>query len=340
MATEFFDWFWPGLSLLLGVLWLWTLLRQRRTAPAAQAPTRELIHQAVEVEDALKAAYTLQEKRDAWSGKELAQSMGLSEAMSEKVAGALVAFGWAEEDAQGGMHLTETGEARARELIRAHRLWECYLVDREGMPLEKVHAEAHRREHETTPEELEKLDAGLGHPAWDPHGHAIPAPGCQVPSSLARPLLEEGMPGSRLRVVCLDDEPAPLLAQLVALGFKPGAEVEVLDREPDLLRVRLDGDVVPLAGAAARHVSVVPAPALPVPLGELPIGSQALVAEVQGGGKHQRRMLDMGFVPGAEVTVIRGAPLGDPIEYRVKGTAVALRREDADTVLVEELRDE
>ena len=171
MATsDSFDWFWPGLSLLLGVLWLWTLLRQRRVAPAAQAPNPELNHQAVEVEDALKAAYALQEKRDAWSGKELAHSMGLSEKIANEMAGALVAFGWAEEDAQGNMRLTETGEARARELIRAHRLWERYLVDREGMPLEKVHAVAHRREHETTPEELERLDAGLGRPAWDPHG--------------------------------------------------------------------------------------------------------------------------------------------------------------------------
>jgi Mn-dependent DtxR family transcriptional regulator len=212
VAMEFFDWFWPGLSLLLGVLWLWTLLRQRRVATEPQTPTPELIHQAVEVEDALKAAYMLQEKRDAWSGRELAQSIGLSEKMGNEVAEALVAFSWAEEDAQGSMHLTETGETRARELIRAHRLWECYLVDREGMSLEAVHAEAHRREHETTPEELEGLDAELGHPAWDPHGHAIPVPGHRVPSSSARSLLEEGMPGSRLRVVCLDDEPAPLLA--------------------------------------------------------------------------------------------------------------------------------
>jgi len=117
-------------------------------------------------------------------------------------------------------------------------------------------------------------------------------------------------------------------------------DVEVLERKPDLLRLRLDGNVVPLAAAAARHVSVVPAPALPVPLGELPVGSRARVAEVRGGGKHQRRMLDMGFVPGAGVAVIRKAPLGDPIEYRIKGTAVALRREDADTVLVGELGDE
>ena len=78
-------------------------------------------------------------------------------------------------------------------------------------------------------------------------------------------------------------------------------------------------------------------PILPVPLGELPVGSRARVAEVKGGGRHQRRMLDMGFVPGAGVTVMRKAPLGDPLEYGIKGTAVALRREDANTILVEEL---
>jgi Fe2+ transport system protein FeoA len=291
------------------------------------------------VEDVLKAAYALQEA-GSWHAEELAHAMGLSEAMAGDVTGDLVASGWAEEDVQGGMHLTETGEARAWELIRAHRLWERYLVDREGMPLEAVHVEADRREHETTPDELERLDAGLGHPAWDPHGHAIPAPGCRVPSLSARPLLEEGTPGSRLRVVCLDDEPAPLLAQLVALGLKPGADVEVLEREPGLLRLRLDdGNVVPLAAAAARHVSVVPAPALPVPLGELLVGSRARVAEVKGGGRHQRRMLDLGLVPGAEVTVMRKASLGDPVEYRIKGTAIAMRRTDADSVMVEEVRD-
>ncbi len=340
MATsDFANWFWPGLCLLLGVLWLWTLLRGRRETPAAQTLTFGLTHQPVEVEDALKAAYTLQETKDNWRGADLARSIGLSRIMTDEMVRALVAFGWAEEDVQGHMRLTDTGEARAHELIRAHRLWERYLVDREGMSLEAVHAEAHRREHETTPEELARLDAALGHPAWDPHGHAIPAPGRRVPSSSARSLLKEGTPGGRLRVVCLDDEPASLLAQLVVLGLEPGVDVEVLDRDSDLVRVRLDGDVVPLASAAARHISVVPAPALPVPLGELPINSQARVAEVQGGGKHQRRMLDMGFVPGAEVTVIRRAPLGDPVEYRVKGTAIALRRKDADTVLVEELRD-
>jgi len=100
----------------------------------------------------------------------------------------------------------------------------------------------------------------------------------------------------------------------------------------------VNGDIIPLANAAAQGIFVVPAPALPVPLGELLVGSSARIVEVQGSGRHQRRMLDMGFVPGAEIVVIREAPLGDPVEYRVKGTSVALRKEDASTVLVEEFR--
>jgi ferrous iron transport protein A len=84
---------------------------------------------------------------------------------------------------------------------------------------------------------------------------------------------------------------------------------------------------------------VVPAPALPVPLSELLVGSRARVAEVKGGGIHQRRMLDMGLVPGAEVTVMRKAPLGDPVEYSIKGTAIAMRRTDAESIMVEEMRD-
>ena len=330
-------WFWPAISFLLAALWLWTSLRKRQAAAVIRRSAPRLIHKLVEAEDALKAAYILQEKGGAWGGEELARSVGLPGVLSREVAGVLIASKWAEENAQGVMRLTKTGEARARELIRAHRLWERYLVDRKGMPLEAIHAAADWREHEITQQEMESLDVELGYPAWDPHGHAIPAHGRPVPSPQGRRLSEVGTQGNRLRIVCLDDEPAPLLAQLIALGLKPGVDVEVLDREFDLLRLRLDRNVVPLAVAAARHVSVIPAPALGVQMDELSVGSRVRVVEIEGSGKHQRRMLDMGFVPGAEVTVIRKAPLGDPIEYRVKGTAVALRQKDASSILVEEL---
>jgi Fe2+ transport system protein FeoA/Mn-dependent DtxR family transcriptional regulator len=333
-------WLWAILALTLAGLWLWTALRLHRATSGSRAIAPGSTPRSVEAEDALKAAYCLQEAGATWGGQELARRMGLPRAVAEDITGALVTFGWAEKNTEGAVCLTEVGQARARELIRAHRLWEQYLVKREGMPLEAVHAEAHRREHETSSEELERLDIELGHPAWDPHGHVIPARGSPLPPSQARSLLEEGTPGSRLRIASLDDEPAELLAQMVTLGLKPGVDLEVLEQESGVLRVRLDGTIIPLASAAARHVSVVPTPVLPMPMGELPVGRQARVVEVAGNGKHQRRMLDMGFVPGAEVTTVRKAPLGDPIEYRIKGTAVALRSKDADTILVEELGDE
>lgn len=339
--SDFSRWFWPAVSLLMAGLWLWTLLRQRRTARTPQPFPCQPCSLPREVEDVLKAVYTLQEGRRAWQTAELVQATDFSEPKAREVTAELVASGWVRKTGQEGMyHLTEAGKRRAQELIRAHRLWECYLVDREGMPLEAVHAEADRREHETTLEELEQMDASLGHPAWDPHGHAIPAAGCRVPSSSACPLVEKAVPKSRLRIACLDDKPASLLAQLIALGLQPGADVQVLEKEPGLLRLRLEnGNVVPLAAAAAHHISVVPAPALPVPLGELLVGSRARVVEVKGSGRHQRRMLDMGLVPGAEVTVMRRASLGDPIEYGIKGTAIAMRRIDADSVMVEEVPD-
>jgi len=335
-----FYWLWPAFCFLLIILWLWTLLRRHRAVHAGQPPTQGPAYRLVEAEDALKAAYALGEVGDSWDCAELARSVGLPERLAREMVEVLSASGWVDGDAESVMHLTEAGKARAQELIRAHRLWERYLVDREGMPLDAVHAEAHRREHETTPEELEKLDAELEYPPWDPHGHAIPASGCGVPPLPGHLPLREYAPGSRLRITCLDDEPAELLAQLVALGLEPGVNLEVLEQEPDLVQLRLFGKVVPLAAAAAKHVSVVPVPALSVPLGELQAGDRAQVVEIRGSGKHQRRMLDMGFVPGAEVTIVRKAPLGDPVEYRVKGTAVALRRREADSVLVMELRDE
>ncbi|MBE9571519.1 MAG: DtxR family transcriptional regulator [Proteobacteria bacterium] len=335
--SNFFYWFWPVFSFLLAVLWFSTVLRLRRKASAAQTSEPRLTYKPTEAEDVLKIAYSLKEAGHTLNEKELARSVGLPGGLSREVAGAIIASKWAEENAQGVIHLTKTGEARARELIRAHRLWERYLVDRKGIPLEAIHAEADRHEHEMTPQEMKSLDVELGYPAWDPHGHAIPAHGSKVPSPQGHLLSEVGTPGSRLRILSLDDEQAPLLAQLIALGLKPGVVVEVMDQESDLLRLRLDSNIIPLAIAAARHVSVIPAPALAVQLGELPVGSRARIVEIEGSGKHQRRMLDMGFVPGAEVTVIRKAPLNDPTEYHVKDTAVALRQKDANSILVEEL---
>lgn len=69
-------------------------------------------------------------------------------------------------------------------------------------------------------------------------------------------------------------------------------------------------------------------------LADLPIGAQARVIAVNGSSAIARRLMEMGVVPGAPVRVIKAAPLGDPIEIRVRGYHLALRLTEAQTILV------
>jgi ferrous iron transport protein A len=64
-------------------------------------------------------------------------------------------------------------------------------------------------------------------------------------------------------------------------------------------------------------------------LGEVTLGSPCRILRLHGHGAVRQRLLDMGFVPGAEVTVIRNAPLRDPIEVRLGDSFVTVRREEA-----------
>lgn len=63
----------------------------------------------------------------------------------------------------------------------------------------------------------------------------------------------------------------------------------------------------------------------------------ARVREIGGSRDMRRRMLDMGIVPGTEITLVRRAPMRDPVEVRVKGQHVALRQDECRNVQVEEI---
>jgi Fe2+ transport system protein FeoA len=71
------------------------------------------------------------------------------------------------------------------------------------------------------------------------------------------------------------------------------------------------------------------------PLNGLKPGEKGRVVKISGGGEIHRRLLDMGLVSGSEVEVERVAPLGDPIEIRIKGYHLSLRKEEAINVQVE-----
>jgi ferrous iron transport protein A len=70
-------------------------------------------------------------------------------------------------------------------------------------------------------------------------------------------------------------------------------------------------------------------------LSELPVGSSAVVKEFPKSGAAFLRLREMGVLPGTPITMVRTAPLGDPIEIKVRGYSLTLRKSEAAHVLVE-----
>jgi len=66
-------------------------------------------------------------------------------------------------------------------------------------------------------------------------------------------------------------------------------------------------------------------------------GKEGVVKRVSSGGVLKKRLLDMGIVPGCSLEVLRTAPLGDPVEVRIRGYNLSLRKEEAVRVYVEVL---
>ena len=74
-----------------------------------------------------------------------------------------------------------------------------------------------------------------------------------------------------------------------------------------------------------------------MPLTNLPIGKKATVVAVNGNNAITRRLMEMGIVPGVSVRVIKSAPFGDPLEIRVRGYNLAMRKNEADSIEVNEV---
>lgn len=71
-----------------------------------------------------------------------------------------------------------------------------------------------------------------------------------------------------------------------------------------------------------------------IPLFNLKVGKTCRVRELTAEGILRRRLLDLGFIPGARIKNIRRSPVGDPTAYLVRGATIALRKEEAGLVQV------
>jgi DtxR family Mn-dependent transcriptional regulator len=242
----------------------------------------------------------------------------------------------------GRLRLKGPGREVALHIVRAHRLWESYLADQTGVDEAEWHQRAERQEHLLTPQETERLAAQLGNPTRDPHGDIIPMAQGDLPS-------EEGLPlhavaaDTPVVITHIEDEPAAVYAQICAQGLRPGMRVFVIERSDTRVRFWADGNEHVLASVLANNIAVAPLPEVKASelveeafLSGLKPGERARVAGLSAAcrGPERRRLLDLGFVQGTEVEVEMTSPAGDPTAYRVRGTVVALRREQAGLIRI------
>lgn len=75
-------------------------------------------------------------------------------------------------------------------------------------------------------------------------------------------------------------------------------------------------------------------PAAPQPLTSLEAGQRAVVTEIRVPAEHRGRLLEMGLIVGTPVELVRFAPLGDPLEIKIRGYNLSLRRHEAEQILV------
>jgi len=242
------------------------------------------------------------------------------------------------------LKLTAEGERLALHVVRAHRLWEVYLAEELGMPVDRIHAEAERQEHRLSPQQVDRLSARMGHPNVDPHGDPIPTSDGVMPD-VPGTVLSAWPLSTPARIVHLEDEPPLAYAQLTAEGLKLGQVVRVIERTPARMVLSDGENEYRLAPMLAANVHVVAAGEAPVPLdgviplSQLPSGATANIVALDPTfrGFARRRLLDLGFTPGARIRSELATFTGDPRAYRLRGTTIALRREQSDRVLVKQL---
>lgn len=153
--------------------------------------------------------------------------------------------------------LTEKGRLVGLRVIRKHRLWECFLSDKLSFNWDEVHEVAEQLEHIKSPKLIERLDAFLGYPEYDPHGDPIPRPDGSMPK-IHTMRLGEGKVGIKYRVVAVKDNSVDFLKYASQLGLSLSSTLQILEKIPfdHSMRIELNRRNEHISGKFASQVII------------------------------------------------------------------------------------
>jgi len=128
-----------------------------------------------------------------------------------------------------GLKLSKKGYNLAISIIRKHRLWETFLVNKLAFNWSEVHDIAEQLEHIKSTELINKLDAYLNYPKFDPHGEPIPTQTGKIPTSNTT-VLNKLKIGSKGTVMGVTIDEKPFLDYLTQLNISIGTKIKLLEK--------------------------------------------------------------------------------------------------------------
>lgn len=294
------------------------------------------------VEDALKYLYDCEYKNVICNLNSLAGNLSITADESASLITRLEKMGLV-SFINSEIQLTSEGRSYALRVIRVHRLWERYLADETTTPEVEWHSAAEEIEHNLTTEQVEALAAQLGNPVFDPHGDPIPSSDGKLPGHKGI-ILSDVKAGEFVRIIHIEDEPQAVYAQLAAQGLHPGMQIHLIESTKDRIKFEADGEECVLAPIVAANITVVPIEQKHEiknefkTLSSLKVGEEGIIIGISKAirGQQRRRLLDFGVVPGTKVKPSLKGTTGDPTAYSIKGTTVALRKQQADLIYIKE----
>ena len=179
-------------------------------------------------ENYLKSIYHLQAniRGQAVSTNALAELTGTAAASVSDMLRKLSDKGYIHYKKYQGVSLTQTGEEIAVNVIRRHRLWEVFLVDKLGFGWDEIHDLAEELEHVRSEKLINKLELFLDSPKFDPHGDPIPDAQGVLPKRPSTPLSQLKQ-GDRAIILGVLEDNSSFLQHLDRIRFKLGLPLEV-----------------------------------------------------------------------------------------------------------------
>ncbi|GAA3980017.1 metal-dependent transcriptional regulator [Pedobacter ginsengiterrae] len=208
-------------------------------------------------ENYLKVIYHLAEKTNNVQTNAIAEQIQTKPASVTDMIKKLADKGFVDYVKYQGVTLTEKGKQAAIDIVRKHRLWEVFLVDKLNFKWDEVHDVAEELEHIKSVDLIERLDEFLGFPKSDPHGDPIPDKNGRFAKTQFIKLIELSINDSGT-ITGVSQHSSAFLKHLEKLGLTLGKEIQITDVTDfdGSVEIVVDNRQINISREVAKHILI------------------------------------------------------------------------------------